>query len=126
MKGCMPTPQQEARAQAVLERADELYEILCHRDWQKTLYLDTMMGVDLTNAPGRLRPSRGCGRPVSKLGKRASYRDAVDFIAQNDDAEELDPESVTGSLTVVLVASIFGTDAEHVARDVVRLRKQLM
>ena len=56
--------------------------------------------------------------------KRASYRDAIDFIAWNDEALELDEEIVSGLATVLLVASIFGVDTTRVARDVVRLRKR--
>lgn len=58
--------------------------------------------------------------------KRASYRDAIDFIAQNDEPAEQDEEMVSCLTTVVLVASIFGTDTDRVARDVVRLRKKLV
>jgi hypothetical protein len=57
--------------------------------------------------------------------KRASYRDAVDFIAQNDEPYELDEDVVSGLASVVLVASIFGVESERVARDVVRLRKRI-
>ena len=55
--------------------------------------------------------------------KRANYRDAVDFIAWNDEAMELDEEEVRQLASVLLVASIFGVDTSRVARDVVRLRK---
>ena len=55
--------------------------------------------------------------------KRASYRDAVDFIAFNDSSDDEDPESIAGYMTVVLVASIFGVESIRVARDVARLRK---
>ena len=54
--------------------------------------------------------------------KRASYHDAVDFIAWNDESAERDPEIVSGLASVVLVASIFGTEPDKVAKDVVRLR----
>lgn len=56
--------------------------------------------------------------------KRASYRDAIDFIALNDEAAERDPELVAGFVTVVLVASIFGVEPERVAKDVVRYRER--
>ncbi len=54
--------------------------------------------------------------------KRASYRDAIDFIACNDESAETDPETVQSLASVLLVACIFGTEPERVARDVVRLR----
>lgn len=57
--------------------------------------------------------------------KRASYRDGVDFIAQNDEPAERDPKEVDGLATVVMLASIFGVSTERVARDVVRLRTKL-
>lgn len=58
--------------------------------------------------------------------KRASYRDAVDFVALNDEPSELDEEVVSGLASVVLVASIFDVETERVARDVVRLRKRIV
>lgn len=57
--------------------------------------------------------------------KRASYRDGVDFIAQNDEVNERDPQVVDGLATVVMLASIFGVSTDRVARDVVRLREKL-
>jgi hypothetical protein len=61
--------------------------------------------------------------------RRASYRNAVDFIAQNDEAgigdDAYDPERVAELVTSILVADIFGVEAERVGRDVVRRREQL-
>lgn len=54
--------------------------------------------------------------------KRASYRDAVNHIAFNDDPSCVDAVEVRGTLTVGLIASIFGVTNERVASDVVRLR----
>lgn len=59
--------------------------------------------------------------------KRASYRDAIDYIAMNDDPgdpEALNEEVVAGYVTVQLVCCIFGVESERVARDVVRYRKR--
>lgn len=79
--------------------------------------------------PRRLR--RRDRRPVhyptpseDSIVKRASYRDAIDFIACNDEPTETDPEEVRGLASVLLVASIFGVDTERVAKDVVRYRKK--
>lgn len=58
--------------------------------------------------------------------KRAGYRDAIDFIAQNDEAYELDPDNVRGLATVLLVSCIFGKNQDQVVQDVVRLRKKLL
>jgi len=57
--------------------------------------------------------------------KRASYREAVAWIALEDDAgseDALDPEVVDGYVTTKLVADLFGVDSERVAADVVRYR----
>lgn len=57
--------------------------------------------------------------------KRASYRDAVDWIAQNDsgaDPGALDPVTVSELVSSVLVADIFGVDVLKVGADVVRRR----
>ena len=60
--------------------------------------------------------------------KRASYRDAIDWIAQNDsagDSDALDPEAAMYLVSSVLVADIFDVPSERVGRDVVRRRQQL-
>lgn len=60
--------------------------------------------------------------------KRASYRDAIDFIAQMDspaDDESLEPETVKNLVSSILVASIFDCEPIKVGTDVVRRRKVL-
>lgn len=61
--------------------------------------------------------------------KRASYRDACEWIAQFDEAgngaPSYDEEEVAGLVTVVLLADIFDVESARVARDVVRRRKAL-
>lgn len=57
--------------------------------------------------------------------KRATYRDAIDWVAQNDssgDPDANDPEAVAFLVSSVLVADIFGVDVARVGRDVVRRR----
>jgi hypothetical protein len=59
--------------------------------------------------------------------KRANYRDAISWIACNDDADGPDAlsfEAVRGHASVCLIADLFGVEQERVARDVVRYRKQ--
>jgi hypothetical protein len=59
--------------------------------------------------------------------KRASYRHAVRWIASNDssgDEDALEVGEVSFLTSVVLIAEIFDTDSEKVARDVVRARKR--
>jgi hypothetical protein len=60
--------------------------------------------------------------------KRASYRDAIDWIAQNDspaDEGSFDPETVQGLVSSVLIADIFDVPHIKVGRDVVRRRQAL-
>jgi hypothetical protein len=60
--------------------------------------------------------------------KRASYRDAIDWIAQNDsagDADALDEDVVSGYVTSVLVADLFDVAAQRVGADVVKRRQAL-
>lgn len=60
---------------------------------------------------------------MTKL-KRASFRDAIFWIAHNDNAGGGDDrEAVEGYISVVLVADLFGTDAKHVAEEVMKLRE---
>ena len=58
---------------------------------------------------------------------RASYREAIAFIAANDEAGNpgaLDVEEVATLLTVALVADLWRKDEETVAADVVRYRER--
>lgn len=57
--------------------------------------------------------------------RRASYRHAIDWIAQNDsagDSDAMDPAAVGYLVSSVLVADIFDVECERVGRDVVRRR----
>lgn len=59
--------------------------------------------------------------------KRASYREAVAWIALNDETcgpEAQDPKEVETLISVALVADIFGVDVQKVAADVVRYRQK--
>lgn len=60
--------------------------------------------------------------------KRASYRNAIDWIAQMDspaDDGSLDPETVKELVSSALVADIFDCEPIKVGNDVVRRRKAL-
>lgn len=52
----------------------------------------------------------------------ARYRDAIEWIAHNDDTEwaENDPDEACGttSVTAALVADLFGKDDQQVRKDV--------
>lgn len=59
----------------------------------------------------------------------ARYRDAIEWIAQNDDTEwiEHDAESAMGteSVTAALVADLFEKDAATVREDIRRALKRI-
>lgn len=53
----------------------------------------------------------------------ARYKEAVDWIAFNDNAGSEDQcEDIQGYITVALVADIFGKEDSKVAADVARVR----
>lgn len=57
----------------------------------------------------------------------AKYSDAVAWIADNDsngDSDALETETVSGYVTTLLVADVFGKDAQQVAADIVARRKK--
>lgn len=59
--------------------------------------------------------------------KRASYREAIEWIADNDsaaDGDALDPEAVSHLVSSVLIADIFDVDSKKVGEDIVRYRKK--
>lgn len=59
--------------------------------------------------------------------KRASYREAIQWIALNDSAADddaLDPIKVGELVSSVLVADIFDVPSEKVGADVVRERRR--
>lgn len=60
--------------------------------------------------------------------KRASYRHAIDWIAQMDSAGDDgadDPKTVSELVSAQLVAEIFGVGDERVGHDVVMRRRAL-
>ncbi len=52
--------------------------------------------------------------------KRASYREAVEWIARNDDTEWLNEVPQHASVTACLVADLFGVDEGRVFKDLRR------
>ena len=54
--------------------------------------------------------------------RRASYRAGVEFIAMNDDPDNMDLGDIRASLTVGLLAELFGVDTDRAAQDVANLR----
>jgi hypothetical protein len=57
---------------------------------------------------------------------RASYRRGVDWIAQNDEPEDLDLFNVSGYISTLLLADLFGKSSDDVAAAIVRRRKKLL
>ena len=62
------------------------------------------------------------GRKLT-VTKRATYREAVQWIALNDaPGDDGDVKEVQGYISTLLVADLFGADPYKVAIDVVRTR----
>jgi hypothetical protein len=61
--------------------------------------------------------SLSCGAAAMK---RASYREAIQWIVANDDTEWLHDEHGHPSVTAALVADIFDVDIEKVQKDLRR------
>lgn len=51
------------------------------------------------------------------MSKRPSYREALDWIAMNDDTEFMNEEDAPLSVTVTLVADLWGKDDETIRHD---------
>ena len=58
------------------------------------------------------------------MSRRASYRFGVQWIADNDEPGDLDPEDVAYYVTTLLLADLFGKEPEAVAADIVRRREK--
>lgn len=54
--------------------------------------------------------------------KHPSYKEAVAWIAQNDEPDETDKEVLSGFISVCLVADLFHKTPDQVAKDVVGLK----
>ncbi len=52
----------------------------------------------------------------------ASYREAIEWIARNDEDGETDVEVMSGLISVLLVADLWRKEPEDVAKAVVRER----
>lgn len=61
---------------------------------------------------------------------RARYDYAIAWIAENDNPgdwpESMDPDALAGTMTVILVADLWGRPESKVASDVVRYREREM
>lgn len=54
----------------------------------------------------------------------AGYRFAIQWVADNDEADDLDLDSVKYGLTIALVADMFNKTTEQVARAVIARRRK--
>lgn len=57
--------------------------------------------------------------------KRASYREAISWIALNDDTEWTAEDEKIPSVSAVLVADLFDVEVDRVTRDIIRKLKKL-
>lgn len=57
--------------------------------------------------------------------QRASYRHAIEWIAANDEAAETELGPISQNVSTAIVADLFGTTTEKVAKAVLRKRRQL-
>lgn len=57
--------------------------------------------------------------------KRASYREAIAWLAYNDDTEWLKDTDPVESVSTALVADLFGVDVERVTKDLRRKIKEI-
>lgn len=81
--------------------------------------------VLIANAPAMARVTEAqLDSQIGIIMKGAGYRDAMDFIALNDEDAERDVEQMQLLATTLLVSSIFGAPIEKVATDVLRLREK--
>lgn len=63
---------------------------------------------------------------MTKQGHRhVSYREAIAWIAQNDEPSDLDVDNVAGYISTTLIADLWRKDPIEVATAVVRKREQL-
>lgn len=54
----------------------------------------------------------------------ARYRDAIEWIAHNDEEGEEDPEIIATSITVGLVADVWNKPTAIVAEDIADIRRR--
>ena len=57
--------------------------------------------------------------------KRASYKEAIYWIAANDDTDWIGDEFGSPSVTASLIADLFGVPAEKVTNDIKRQLKKI-
>lgn len=58
------------------------------------------------------------------MAKSKLYRQAVQWIADNDETAEQDPNVMKDLISVLLVADLFGVSPETVAQEIVAYRRE--
>ncbi len=58
------------------------------------------------------------------MAKRASYREGVRWIAENDEPDGLNADVVAWNISTLLLADLFEKDPLVVATDIVRFRER--
>jgi hypothetical protein len=56
--------------------------------------------------------------------KSPKYRYGVQWIADNDEPSELDLDAISGYISTLLLADMFGLDEPSVASDILDVRRQ--
>lgn len=54
--------------------------------------------------------------------KSRGYRFGVAWIGENDEPNDLDPDTIDGYVSTLLLADLFGKDPKDVANDIVKYR----
>lgn len=91
--------------------------------WGQMLKLDTedfdgLVQADNFDLSRKPRPAT-----VAKA-KRPGYREAVEWIALNDETGETDVEAMSGLISIAMVADLWGKDSMTVAKAVIAKRKR--
>jgi len=62
---------------------------------------------------------------MKRTTRRGGYRDAVRWVAHNDNAGTDDGAyEIAGYVSTLLVADLFGADPDVVAKDILRVRRK--
>ncbi len=61
---------------------------------------------------------------LQRITKYPSYREAIEYVALNDEPTLLEEDDINSQPTVHLINVIFGTPLDVVVADVIRYRKR--
>lgn len=63
---------------------------------------------------------------VPRITKHPSYREAIEYVALNDEPCVMSAKDIMYQPTTQLVNVIFGTPMEEIAQDIIRLRVKMV